>query len=269
MYYEVPWRLINRLSYKRSRDRAGLTIVESPPAVLSAIEAGVDLQIIVVTKEFNTSEKGDVFRQTLDGYPKRLKVFEVSESFYGKISHTKQAQGIMGLIKLPFSFLKTTPKGLWDNALEIVGADIQDPGNVGTLIRTGASVGADRVVFCGESADPYSPKAIRASAGAIFNVQTIFHRDCIRLLEEFLNSGKSLYKAVPKGGAAPWKTNFNLPCALVVGNEARGLSPTIMNLPGDWVTIPMPGKTESLNVAMACSVLSYEVVRQRTKQSQV
>lgn len=264
MYSDVPWRLIRSLSRKKERDRTGLTVAEGPSVVLAAVEAGVELRLVVFDREFADSEKAHAIRTALDEHGYACRVFVVSNEFYNKMSATRTPQGVLSLLRFPFRRSRGMPGDTWAHALDVVGVDIQDPGNVGTLIRTGASAGASSVIICGQSADPFSPKAIRASAGAVFNTRVVYEADCTGLFREMADSGRLIYKATPRNGIRPWEADFRSSCAVVLGNEARGLSKEILEGPGEWVTIPMPGGVESLNVAMACTALLYEAVRQRT-----
>ncbi len=269
MYSEVPWRLIRSLSRKKERDRNGLTVAEGPSVVLSALKARVEVHAVILTKDFADSEKDVAIRRMLEQEPNDCPLFTVSRDLYDKMSDTRTPQGAMCLVTAPFRFLAGKPRLLWPERLDVIGVDIQDPGNVGTLIRNGASAGASNIILCGNSADPFSPKAIRASAGAVFEARVAFQDDPISVLQELNMSGVSIYKAVPRGGISPWEGDFRRATALVLGNEGQGLSPEVLAIPGLGLTIPMPGGTESLNVAMACSMLLYEVVRQRVKAGHI
>ena len=265
MYSDVPWRLIRSLSRKKHRDKTGLTVAEGPSVVLAALEAGGELRAVVFTEEFAGSEKAGVLRQAMEDHGRFGRLFVVPKELYSKMSDTKTPQGVLALLRFPFRFTRGEPKPTWAQDLDIVAVDIQDPGNVGTLIRTGGFAGATRVILCGQSADPFSPKAIRASAGAIFSIPVTYQEDCTGLLSQMHASGQRIYKATPRDGIMPWEADLGAPCALVLGNEARGLKEEILQGPGDCVSIPMPGGIESLNVAMACTALLYEAVRQRMK----
>lgn len=264
MYSEVPWRLIKSLARKKERKRTGLTVAEGPSVVLAAVEAGVELEAVVLAQGFANSAKADAIRTAMAEGGYRCPVFVVSDDLYDKMSDTSTPQGVLCLLKFPFRFLRGMPEHTWAHELYVVGVDIQDPGNVGTLIRTGKSAGATGVVICGQSADPFSPKAIRASAGAIFGARVMYESDCTGLIMRLHSAGMMIYKATPRGGIVPWEADFSQPCAVVLGNEAHGLSQEVLDGPGECVTIPMPGGIESLNVAMACTALLYEAVRQRT-----
>lgn len=239
-------------------------MAEGPSVVLSAIEAQVELQAIILSDSFSSSYKGlkisNIAVNGVSGCP----LFVVPDMLYKRMSDTTTPQGAMCLLPFPFRFPRDEPDKTWEESLDIVGIDIQDPGNVGTLIRTGAFSGASDVVICGHSSDPFSPKTLRSSAGAAFKTRITYEEDCLKYLRQLQISGTTLYKAVPRGGLMPWDADFRGPSAVILGNEARGLGPEILKLPGKLVTIPMPGGAESLNVAMASSILAYEAVKQRS-----
>ncbi|HHY12991.1 MAG TPA: RNA methyltransferase [Firmicutes bacterium] len=263
MYSNVPWRLVKSLSRKKEREKTNLTVAEGPSVVINALESGIKINAVIVTEEFAGTDRGRKLHRAMTQHPSPGKYFVVSSELYNRMSSTKSPQGALCLLNFPFCFLSGEPQDTWKHSLDIVGVDVQDPGNVGTIIRNGACVGASNIIMCGQSADPFSPKVIRASVGMIFKVRTMFQEDSMSVLQNLHESGTMLYKTVPRKGIMPWEANFRSPSALVLGNEGQGLGPDVLELPGTCITIPMPGAAESLNVAMACSALLYETVRQR------
>jgi TrmH family RNA methyltransferase len=147
--------------------------------------------------------------------------------------------------------------------LIVVGVDVRDPGNAGTLIRSAEAAGAGGIVFCRGSVDATNPKTVRASAGAIFHVPVVEGGDSEEVLAVLGGLGLSRLGAVPRGGSAPADVDLTRPVALVLGNEAWGLPERVADHLDETVTIPMPGRAESINLAMAASVLLYEACRQR------
>lgn len=141
----------------------------------------------------------------------------------------------------------------------VVMADVRDPGNAGTVLRTADASGADAVVCCGGTVDPYNPKTVRASAGSLFHVPIVVEGDAetaLGALAAFRRVG-----AVVRDGEEYTAYDWTQPSALVLGNESAGL---VGDLPLDArVVIPMAGRAESLNVGMACAVLCFEAARQR------
>ncbi|HHY75248.1 MAG TPA: RNA methyltransferase [Firmicutes bacterium] len=270
MQREVPWRFIKSLSGKKERDRTGMTVAEGPPSVKMALESGVSIEYLVLSRSFSNSPGGEeILRLAGEGNRPR-EVFTVPDDLFERMAETKSPQGVLCVLRVPFRFPGGLPASPWDRPLEVVGIDIQDPGNAGTLIRAASAVGASHVVFLGASADPFSPKCIRASAGTIFNVRVALHqRDMApsAYLMKRHEEGLEILKTVPQGGVAPWDTDLTKALCLVFGNEARGLDRDILALPGAHISIPMPGGTESLNVAVASGMILYEALRQRMAHS--
>ena len=147
--------------------------------------------------------------------------------------------------------------------LLVVGMDVRDPGNAGTLIRSAEAAGAHGVLFCRGSVDVTNPKTVRASAGALFHVPVVEGCDPQEVLGVLGDLGLKRIAAVAHDGERPDRLDLNRPLALVFGNEAHGLSPDVRHRVDAPVTIPMPGRSESLNLGMAASILLYEVLRQR------
>lgn len=246
------------LSSKKERVERGLILVEGPGPVRSALEAGVKPEFVVFSDGFEGKKDYVTIRKAI---PNGVQVYHVSDDLFSRMSDTESPQGVLIVAKFPYK--TTLPEPLWDQPLIMVLVDVQDPGNAGTLMRIGAAAGANEVVFSGEACDPWSPKAIRASAGALFQVCVTVETDPVAAISRVRSLGCEIVMTVPKGGLAPWEANLSGGCALVFGNEGRGLRPSVLALPGSRVTIPMPGNVESLNVASAASMMMYEALRQR------
>ena len=145
----------------------------------------------------------------------------------------------------------------------VVCADVRDPGNAGTILRSAEAAGVDGLLFCGGSVDVYNPKTVRASAGSLFHVPVVVGGDAVAVLEEIAGWGLSRLGTAARGGEAYTDVDLTRPCAIVLGNEANGLSPEVEGRLDGTVTIPMVGRSESLNVGMAAAVLCFEAARQR------
>lgn len=260
---DVPWRLIRSLSTKKEREATGLTVAEGLSSVISALSAQVEVEWVVLSSSFAGSERARMVHDVLASYPREVTVFEVEDGLFSRMADTETPQGVLCVLPFPFRFLGPQPRSAWASPLYLVGLDIQDPGNVGTLVRTAAAAGCNGIVLSGQAADPYSPKAIRASAGAIFQVNLGVENDPLRAVSSIMEKVRHLYMTSPREGSRPWDVDFAGPCAIVVGNEARGIREEVLAIGGTRVTIPMPGQTESLNVGMASAMLLYEAMRQR------
>jgi len=157
--------------------------------------------------------------------------------------------------------VRTRTRGLDDLAgagFLLVGDRIGDPGNAGTMLRSAEAAGADAVVFTAGSVDPFNPKVVRSSAGALFHVPVVVG---VELADVAALAGIRIYGTTSHGATPHTEVDLRARCAVVVGNEAHGLA---ADAPIDtWITIPHRGRAESLNVAMAATVLVFEVARQR------
>ena len=145
--------------------------------------------------------------------------------------------------------------------LVVVLADVRDPGNAGTVLRTADAAGVGAVVVCAGAVDPYNPKTVRASAGSLFHVPVVLGEDTATVLRRLGLAGYRRLGAAAHGGEDYAAVDWTVRTAIVLGNEAWGL-PDGLELDGS-VRIPMAGRAESLNVGMACAVLCFEALRQR------
>jgi TrmH family RNA methyltransferase len=141
---------------------------------------------------------------------------------------------------------------------------VADPGNLGTLLRTAEAVGAVELVVGEGTADPWAPKVVRASAGSVWRVP-LHHGPVDAVLADLGASGVRRVGTAGAGGVAPHRLDLTGPVALVLGSEAHGLPDEVADGIDSWASLPMEGAVESLNVAVAGSVLAFEVVRQRAE----
>jgi RNA methyltransferase, TrmH family len=148
----------------------------------------------------------------------------------------------------------------------VVLVDIADPGNLGTILRSAEAAGVTGVVVAGDGVDVRNSKAVRASAGALFGIPVVEARDADEAIAALRARGVCRFGAVASGGAAPHELPLATAAAVVMGNEARGLNSALVERLDGTVTIPMAGAAESLNVAMAATVLCFEAARQRRVQ---
>jgi len=149
-------------------------------------------------------------------------------------------------------------------ALVLVG--VGDPGNAGTLLRSAEAAGAGAVLFCDGSVDPYGPKCVRASAGSLFRVAVTRSADAGEALQCLASAGLATVATVVHGGRSYDEVDLSGPLALVLGGEAHGLPDPVAAQVARAVTIPMVGRTESLNVGMAGTILCFESLRQRRQR---
>jgi TrmH family RNA methyltransferase len=145
----------------------------------------------------------------------------------------------------------------------VVCVDMRDPGNLGTVLRVAEASGAGGVICCEGSVDAYSPKTVRASAGSLFHVPVVAGGEPLEVLDRMGRWGVHRLGTDARGGAPYDSVDLTGPTALVLGNEAHGLPAALSGELDDTITIPMVGRTESLNVGMAAAVICFESARQR------
>ncbi|MFZ4516324.1 MAG: TrmH family RNA methyltransferase, partial [Acidimicrobiia bacterium] len=151
----------------------------------------------------------------------------------------------------------------WGITPVVVLVDVQDPGNVGTILRAAEAAGVSTIVAVGDTVDCWNPKVVRASAGALGGLTLVEAREPQPALDTLRANGFVTVSTVVRGGQAPDVVDLAGPIALVVGSEAHGLDPDVAHACDLHVTIPMTGASESLNAAVATSVLLFEAARQR------
>jgi RNA methyltransferase, TrmH family len=145
---------------------------------------------------------------------------------------------------------------------------VRDPGNAGTLLRSAEAAGAGAVLFCDGSVDPYGPKCVRASAGSVFRVAVTRSGGAVEALACLASAGLATLATVARGARSYDQVDLADPVALVLGNEAHGLPGDVGVRVERAVSIPMVGRTESLNVGMAGTILCFESLRQRRRRDQ-
>jgi TrmH family RNA methyltransferase len=150
-----------------------------------------------------------------------------------------------------------------DTFLALIAADVQDPGNVGALVRVAEAGGASGIVCAGSCADPYGWKALRGSMGSALRLPILVHRDVGAAVDEARRHGSRVVAAVPRGGRPLFDADFRGPVAILLGGEGRGLSAVQLAAADERLVIPMKAPVESLNVAVSAALFVYEACRQR------
>jgi RNA methyltransferase, TrmH family len=246
-------RRLRRLLHKRAaRWAERVFVAEGIELVRTGLDAGCLPESLYLAAEGagDPSAAGVAARATELG----VRVFELAPGVVARVADTVTPQPVLAVF--PMLDLPAVGEG---GRLAVVMADVRDPGNAGTVLRTADAVGVDAVVACSGTVDPYNPKTVRSSAGSLFHVPLVVAGDPAAALEGM--AGYRRLGAVVRGGEDYASIDWSLPTAIVLGNEATGL-PAALPLDGA-VGIPMAGRAESLNVGMACAVLCFEALRQR------
>lgn len=185
----------------------------------------------------------------------------LSDSVFKAVSDTQTPQGILALVRMPrYTLSQLLEK---ERAHLLITEGIQDPGNLGTMFRTGEGAGITGVILNKTTVDVYNPKTIRSTMGSIYRVPFVVAEDLSGTLAEVKAAGVQLYAAHLKGSLSYDEPDYKKSVGFLIGNEGNGLSDEIAGLADTYIRIPMEGKVESLNAAIAATLLMYEVNRQR------
>ena len=201
-----------------------------------------------------------------DFYNEHRVIFEhmdvelVSPQVMKEISDTMTPQGVLALVKM----MKYSLEDLLEQEkpLFLVLENLQDPGNLGTIVRTAEGAGVTGIIMNKETVDIYNPKVIRSTMGAIFRVPFVITDDLPQVVEQLKQKGISVYAGHLKGDVF-YKQDYRNGSAFLIGNEGNGLTDEITALADHKIKIPMKGKVESLNAAVSATILMYETMRQR------
>lgn len=252
-------RIRRLLSKRAARDDERVFVVEGIRTVQAALDAAVPLEGLYLAADAGDRCSELHERASELGIP----VHEVAPGVIEEVSDTVTPQPVLAVAAMTDRSLDD----LDDTSLVVVLADVREPGNAGVVTRSAEGAGASAVVFCRGSADAWSPKVVRASAGALFHVPVVRGGEPREVLDVLAQRGVRRLGTAAGSGDAYDLIDWGVPTALVLGNEAWGLPNDLGSHVDAWVTVPMTGRTESLNVATAASVLLFEAQRQRSRRS--
>lgn len=242
------------LTKAKERKKQGLYVVEG----LKMFEEAFDEDLLIKTYVSESFYKNKV-REEID-FSEALDYEILSDSIFKNISDTVTPQGIMGIVKRQEYDVMDLLRG--EDTFLLMLEDIRDPGNLGTIIRTAEAAGVTGIIMNSSCVDLYNPKVIRSTMGSIFRLPVYITENLTETLIDIKNKKITIYAAHLEGKSYSNQV-FNGKIAILIGNEANGLSPEISEMTDKWIRIPMKGKGESLNAAVASSILMYEVARQR------
>ena len=241
---------VNSLKAKKERDKTGLFILEGKRLV-DEIPNSWEIKYLLKAESYSE-------------YINFENVYTVKDSLFEKISETVNPQGILAVCHI--KEFDVTNVDYSNSPFFVVLENVTDPGNMGTLIRTADAAGADGIFLSKGCVDIYNPKVIRATMGSIFHLPIYRNLNLMDIMEDFKNNNVKTLAAHLKGTSTPYKVDMTTACAVIIGNEANGLSDEISEMASDLVKIPMPGKAESMNAGIAGGILIYEAVRQRIEE---
>jgi RNA methyltransferase, TrmH family len=243
-----------KLLRRSNRQKRSALLIEGGRAILDALRSGARMDEIFLSE--SAPDAGPIAAEAAE---RSVEVVSVTGAVLAALSDATTPQGVVGVAHSPLVDLELLDAG----DLVLVLAEVRDPGNAGTLLRSAAAAGAGAVVFTHGAVDPLNPKTVRAAAGALFALPIASGarlEDAVTLLRA---RGLAILGASARADHAAYDLNLARPTALVVGNESWGLPAEQRRLLDGEVGIPMPGVAESLNVGIAGSILLYDCMRQR------
>ena len=232
----------------------GLSIIKE------AINAKLQIKHTAYTENFIASRNGKELLSYLRHL--NLQLISVSEKKMAQISTLTTPPGIIAIAKTPTSNI------LINKAVKtiLILEEIQDPGNLGTILRTALGSGCSGVASMKKTVDFYNSKVIRGSMGAIFHIPCESGWD-LENIKSLRKQGVRIITTVPRHGIPYWEANFSGHVGFIIGNEAKGVSKEIIDLSDLTVTIPLDSRADSLNVAVAAGILLFETIRQQNISS--
>lgn len=248
-------KLVRKLANKKARDEEKLIVIEGINLVREAIERLVGIKFILVSDKY---EQDDYLKRLIE--ENRVEVCIVPESIFDKIVDAENGIGIVAVIDKPAYELNNMDLSEQGNILVL--DRVQDPGNIGTMIRTAVAAGYEMIITIKGTADVYSAKVLRSTAGMIFDIPIVQVDDAKSLNNLLKRFGKKVVVTTVDGGETYFSQDLKHGIALIIGNEGNGVSDEILNLADIRVTIPMKGEIESLNAAVSAAILMYEAIRE-------
>ncbi len=250
--------LVQLIKKSKARTEQGVYIVEGVKMFQEAPRD--EIQKVYISQELY--EKG-----SLSEYLREVPYEVLKTEVFAHVADTKTPQGILCVMKQKKYTLDQLTKGTCP--LLLVLENLQDPGNLGTMMRTAEGAGVTGVLLSRGCVDIYNPKTIRSTMGSIYRVPFLYTEDLLGEIDRLHAMGIKTYAAHLKGEGYYDEISYQEPTAFLIGNEGNGLSDEVAEKAGEYLKIPMDGQLESLNAAVAAAILMYEASRQRRKGNSV
>ncbi len=244
-------RIKKLIKSSRERKNQGVYVVEG---IRMVREIPADILEEIYVSEDSRYRYEDFLKNVPDGV-----IYEVKSQVFDSMSDTGSPQGIMALAKIRQYELEDV---FGDKPFILIIEKLQDPGNLGTILRTAEAAGVTGIVMSSDSVDIYNPKVVRSTMGSIFRMPVYVTDDLPGQIDILKGRNVTIYGAHLKGYTF-FDRDFSIPCGFLIGNEGNGLSDKVSAKADVLLRIPMLGKVESLNAATSTAVISYEVLRQR------
>lgn len=233
-------KYINKLKNKKFRDEEGIFVIETKHLVEEAYKSGFLTELYLV----DTNIESNILEDD------KINKYQITKEIMNKISSLESLSNFLGLVK-------KLPTLNYGNRLLILD-NIQDPGNLGTIIRSAVAFNLDTLILSNDCVDLYNDKTIRSSEGMLFKLN-ILRKDLNTFLTELKNNNYTIYGTDVINGSIVGEIKFPKKYAIIIGNEGKGLKSTLKNLVDQNIYIPMSPNSESLNAGIAASIIMYEM----------
>ena len=240
-----------------AREAERAFVLEGPTLLREALAAGAAVEGVYV------APGGPPPAEVAAAWERGVRVYDLAPGVLERVAGTVTPQPVLAVAPMVDIPLHTLAGPTHDGRPVVVCVDVRDPGNLGTVIRSSEAAGVAGVICCDGTVDVYNPKCVRASAGAVFHVPLVVGGDPVSVLHTLGSTGRCRLGAAVGRGVSYTDADLSRAPAIVVGNEASGLPDDLLERLDGLVHIPIEGRSDSINVGVACAVLCFEAARQR------
>ena len=247
---------VKNLYKRKDRWKEQLFIIEGIKIIEEALENNVVLKYILIMDKLQSTSEGYNFYESIK---ENNNLIHITDNVFKEISDTENSQGIIAVAQFKISKLEDLI--LKDNPALIFLDGLQDPGNLGTIIRTCDAFNLDGIILGEGSVDPYNPKVVRATMGSIFRIPLVVTQNSIETLTKLKERKIQILSTSLEADLPIYEIDYREGFALIIGNESKGVKDETLSLSDQLIKIPMPGSAESLNAGVAASIIMYEAMK--------
>jgi RNA methyltransferase, TrmH family len=252
---------VRRLHRSKERQKQNLLLIEGTNLIEAACQADYNLDIIFYTERWQQNHQ--ILCQVIVEQGRKTEL--VSPEILNAIATTVNPDGVVAIASYP----SISPKPTTIRGIGLAVEKLQDPGNLGTIIRTAVATEVDGLWLSDNSVDFYSPKVLRASVGQWFRLPVTTNQDLPQLVKQQQQQGVQIIATTSKAAKTYWEVDFTRPSLILLGNEGAGLSSELIDLADIQLKIPLANQVESLNVAVATALILYEAQRQLANSREI
>lgn len=246
---------------KKYRDRTEMIPLEGVRLIEEALQQEVEFTSVLYSEELLKRLKGKELLQTISIRQPGVRILNIAKGLLKETADTENPQGILAVVKKPEYYLSQVTES--KNPFVLVISGVQDPGNLGSIIRTASAALVSGVIVTRGTVDIYNPKTLRGTMGAIFQVPVVVVKDVQSIISYLQDCNIQIVVTDLEGEVSCFQANLTVPTAVVFGSEAFGVSEEFKNAADLLMKIPLLGPAESLNVSVSAGVIVYEGIRQR------